>query len=87
MDDVKITKEQAEILDRLFEMEVNGDDPCLNKRTKKALIKQIKQDLTIPNEWWYELMETIGTKFSVLDRKEKRIIKPIYYAFSRSPME
>lgn len=78
MSDIKLTTEQAELLEKLFDEEVDRDDPCINKRTKNLLVKQMKETLTIDDGWWYELMETIGC--SDLNAKEQRIINPVIAA-------
>ena len=79
-DILKVNVEQIEILDKLLKAEAGGDDPSINKKQKRFLIKQIRKTKQIPEEWWYELMEAIGCYAKDLTDTEQEIIIPIYDA-------
>lgn len=90
---MKVTSQQIDILDKLLDAEVNGDDPSLNKREKKELMKQIRKNNEIPDEWRYEIMEAIGCYCTTeLTDTKQQIIHPIYdglsmQQISRPPVE
>lgn len=72
---MKITQEQIEILDKVFEAEVNGDDPCITKREKKRIMKEMRETGLIPSSLWYELSEAIGcyAKYILTDEERQKI--------------
>lgn len=76
--EVKITKEQIDIIDKLLEIEIDNQDPCIDKKGKKALMKELRKTSKLSEHWWYELMEIISGGLEELTDIEQQLIEPVF---------
>ena len=79
--DMEVREEQIEILGRLLELEVKGDDPSLTKQEKNRLMKVMHKNKMIPGEWSYEITEAIGCYRDKLTKADEKLVDPIYSQF------
>lgn len=75
---IDVTEKQIEILGRLLEMEVKGDDPSLTKQEKNRLMKVMHKNKMIPSGWSYQMAEAIGCYRDTLIKADEKLIDLIY---------